>query len=47
MEQGKVFSLNDYTNAITLLSRSQAQHNAIRLQKNLDKLELMFNDEAC
>ena len=37
----------DYSNALTLLAKSQAQHNEIRLQKNLEKLEQMFNEEAC
>lgn len=47
MEQGKVFNQADYSNALTLLFRSQAQQNEVRLQKNLMKLEQMFNDEAC
>ena len=42
-----MFDQRDYGNAMTLLSRSQAQHNEIRLQKNLEKLDQMFNEEAC
>lgn len=47
MEQGKVFTHADYANALILLARSQPQHNEVRLQNNLEKLEQMFSDDIC
>ena len=41
-----MFTHTDYKNALILLSRSQVQHNEIRLQKNLEKLAQMFDDDA-
>lgn len=47
MEQGRVFTQMDYSNALILLANSQPQHNEIRLQNNLERLEKMFADDAC
>lgn len=47
MEQGRVFNQVDYVNALTLLYKSQAQTNPVRLDNNIKKLEQMFDDDAC
>ena len=47
MEQGRVFTQVDYASALTLLANSQPQRNEIRLQKNLEKLDQMFAEDAC
>ena len=47
MEEGRQFAQEHYASALRLLAHSQPNYNEIRLQNNLDKLNQMFDPDAC